>query len=254
MDDWQQGVVRWTKEKRLRGTCCHALFVSLCIAKSPGTRARALAAAHGEPSKQVCVDAEIDAVRALSYGCLSQQLAPSVLAGRAAVPNAAEALATGPSNHVGTFDYSAQSIRFDSNWGRRFFRSARRRCRRCQFDDERMRDNDKRMLRKTMLIGGAVSCGVIGYCVLPQAGGTSDVVGKAEPPGRQGIVAAPNPTMLNGHALVPPSYVHGSYGRAIRERRDDQRGAIEGDVSPAQSTISQSNGLRYRDVILWDER
>ncbi|WP_152693136.1 hypothetical protein [Caballeronia mineralivorans] len=117
-----------------------------------------------------------------------------------------------------------------------------------------MRDDDKRLLRKTMLIGGAVSCGVVGYCVLPQAGGTPDVVGEAELPGRRRIVAAPNPTMLNGHALVLLSYIHGSHGGAICDRRADPQGTIEDDVPPAQSTISQSEGSRYRDVILWDER
>ncbi|KLU24881.1 hypothetical protein EOS_17965, partial [Caballeronia mineralivorans PML1(12)] len=46
------------------------------------------------------------------------QLAPTAIAGGAASQTAAEALATGPSNRVGTFNYSAESNRFGSNWGR----------------------------------------------------------------------------------------------------------------------------------------
>jgi hypothetical protein len=65
------------------------------------------------------VDAEVDGVRALSYDCLSAQLAPSPVAGDShTAPNAAEALATAPSNRVGTFNYSAESNRFGANWGR----------------------------------------------------------------------------------------------------------------------------------------
>jgi hypothetical protein len=70
------------------------------------------------PSKRVCVDAEVDGVRALSYDCLSQQLAPTHVASGPAAPNSAEAIATGPSNRTGTFNYSAESIRFGSNWGK----------------------------------------------------------------------------------------------------------------------------------------
>lgn len=70
-------------------------------------------------SKSVCVDAEVDGARALSYNCLSRQLAPKAIAGSAnPASTAANALATGPSNRVGTFNESAESIRFGTNWGK----------------------------------------------------------------------------------------------------------------------------------------
>lgn len=69
-------------------------------------------------SKRVCVNAEVDGQRALSYDCLSQQLAPTMPVGGNSATNAAEGLASAPSNQVGTFNYSAESIRFGSNWGK----------------------------------------------------------------------------------------------------------------------------------------
>ncbi|WP_260858419.1 hypothetical protein [Paraburkholderia sp. BCC1885] len=89
------------------------------MAQSAPEAAKAVTAAT--PSKQVCVDAEVDGERALSYDCLNQQLAPAAVAGGAVAPNAAQALATAPSNRVGTFNYSAESIRFGSNWGKSVF-------------------------------------------------------------------------------------------------------------------------------------
>jgi hypothetical protein len=83
-------------------------------------------AAHGASStqsaapddgKRVCVNAEMNGVQALSYDCLSQQLAPTPSAAASGV-NAAEALAKSPSNQVGTFNYSAESIRFGNAWGK----------------------------------------------------------------------------------------------------------------------------------------
>jgi hypothetical protein len=70
------------------------------------------------PAKRVCVDAEVNGEVALSYDCLSQQLTPTPAAASSGASNAAEGLATGPSNKVGTFNYSAESIRFGSNWGK----------------------------------------------------------------------------------------------------------------------------------------
>src|SRR5579863_4093577 len=58
----------------------------------------------GQASKRVCVDVEVDGERALSYDCLSQQLAPATppAAAAAASQSAAQALANGPSNRAGT--------------------------------------------------------------------------------------------------------------------------------------------------------
>ncbi|MBC8750776.1 hypothetical protein F6X42_30585 [Paraburkholderia sp. WC7.3b] len=69
-------------------------------------------------SKPVCVDAEVDGVRTLSYGCLSRELAPTPIAGGAASQTAAEALVRGPSNQVGTFNLSGEQNRFGANWGK----------------------------------------------------------------------------------------------------------------------------------------
>lgn len=73
----------------------------------------------------LCVDAEVDGVRSLSYDCLSRQLKPTATpedatAGGTGVDrkSAAEALATQPSNRVGTFNLSAERNRFGSNWGK----------------------------------------------------------------------------------------------------------------------------------------
>lgn len=74
--------------------------------------------AAAEPAKRVCVDTEVDGVRTLSYDCLSQQLTPAAVASGASAIDPAQALATGPSNRTGTFNYSAESIRFGSNWGK----------------------------------------------------------------------------------------------------------------------------------------
>jgi hypothetical protein len=67
--------------------------------------------------KRVCVNAEVNGVQALSYECLSQQLAPTPGTAASGI-SAAEALAKSPSNHVGTFNYSAESIRFGNAWGK----------------------------------------------------------------------------------------------------------------------------------------
>jgi guanyl-specific ribonuclease Sa len=74
-------------------------------------------AATPNNGKRVCVNAEVNGVQALSYDCLSQQLAPTPAAASSGV-SAAEAQAKAPSNQVGTFNYSAESIRFGNAWGK----------------------------------------------------------------------------------------------------------------------------------------
>jgi hypothetical protein len=74
-------------------------------------------AAAPNNGKRVCVNAEVNGVQALSYDCLSQQLAPAPSAPASGI-SAAEAQAKAPSNQVGTFNYSAESIRFGNAWGK----------------------------------------------------------------------------------------------------------------------------------------
>lgn len=74
-------------------------------------------AAAPNNGKRVCVNAEVNGVQALSYDCLSQQLAPTPGTAASGI-SAAEALAKSPSNQVGTFNYSAESIRFGNAWGK----------------------------------------------------------------------------------------------------------------------------------------
>lgn len=69
-------------------------------------------------SKPVCVDVEVSGKRTLSYGCLSDQLALHAAKPNAASQSAAEALATQPSNKVGTFNLSAEETRFGNAWGK----------------------------------------------------------------------------------------------------------------------------------------
>jgi hypothetical protein len=71
------------------------------------------------PPKKACVDTAASGAPALSYDCLSQQLAPTpTTPADGSAGNVAEGLATGASNKVGTFNYSAESIRYGSNWGK----------------------------------------------------------------------------------------------------------------------------------------
>ncbi|RKP52840.1 hypothetical protein D7S89_02990 [Trinickia fusca] len=77
------------------------------------------AAAQASPAtKPVCVDAEVDGQRALSYDCLSAQLKPKAEPQGSASQTAAESQAKGPSNRVGTFNASAEHNRFGTNWGK----------------------------------------------------------------------------------------------------------------------------------------
>lgn len=81
-------------------------------------RAQAPSSSAAAQGKTVCVDAEVDGARALSYDCLSRQLQPRAAAGMAASGAASEHFATQPSNRVGTFNFSAERNRFGSNWGK----------------------------------------------------------------------------------------------------------------------------------------
>jgi hypothetical protein len=84
-----------------------------------GSTASDTASKTSASNKRVCVNAEIDGVRALSYDCLSQQLAPAPTIAEPGSPaNPAEALASASSNRSGTFNESAEHNRFGSNWGK----------------------------------------------------------------------------------------------------------------------------------------
>ncbi|PLZ01865.1 hypothetical protein CY652_13630 [Burkholderia sp. WAC0059] len=78
--------------------------------------APAASAVSGDQREGVCVDAEVNGERALSYDCLNRRLVPASSAQDAAASNTAEGLATSPSNKAGTFNWSAESIRFGSSW------------------------------------------------------------------------------------------------------------------------------------------
>ncbi|WP_246287319.1 hypothetical protein [Paraburkholderia sediminicola] len=104
--------------KRMRASV--VMVVAACLLPAGLTFAQTPPASPsaGQASKRVCVDVEIDGERALSYDCLSRQLAPTVPADVAASQSAAQALANGPSNRVGTFNLSAERNRFGANWGK----------------------------------------------------------------------------------------------------------------------------------------
>jgi hypothetical protein len=70
------------------------------------------------PKKSVCVDAQVQGERALSYDCLSDQLKPNPAPSAGASQTAAEGLAKSPSNRLGTFNLSTERNRFGSNWGK----------------------------------------------------------------------------------------------------------------------------------------
>lgn len=75
-------------------------------------------ASPGSAAKPVCVDAEVDGKRALSYDCLSQQLKPKADPQAGASQTDSERLSKQPSNRLGTFNLSTERNRFGSNWGR----------------------------------------------------------------------------------------------------------------------------------------
>ena len=107
----------------LAGTLWQVLVLGVVVWALPGHCARAAtdnpaasAVPAQAPSQHVCVDAEVNGERALSYDCLTQRLAPPPAAQDADASNAAEALVKSPSNKAGTFNWSAESIRFGSSW------------------------------------------------------------------------------------------------------------------------------------------
>lgn len=81
-------------------------------------RATAASGAAASGTKGVCVDAEVNGQRALSYDCLSRQLGPRAAAPEGASQSSSEGLAKQPSNRVGTFNLSTERNRFGSNWGK----------------------------------------------------------------------------------------------------------------------------------------
>ncbi|WP_196481321.1 hypothetical protein [Burkholderia diffusa] len=98
------------------------LVTIACVLPVAGALAqggRTAAAEPGSAAKPVCVDAEVDGKRALSYDCLSQQLKPTADGQpRAASQTDSERLSKQPSNRLGTFNLSTERNRFGSNWGR----------------------------------------------------------------------------------------------------------------------------------------
>ncbi len=103
------------RKMALMVTC--ATLASVAHAQDGAKRADAPAQA-GSASKQVCIDAEVNGQRALSYDCLSAQLKPKEVPRVGASETAAESAAKGPSNRVGTFNLSAERNRFGANWGK----------------------------------------------------------------------------------------------------------------------------------------
>ncbi|KVS34203.1 hypothetical protein LGN07_10620 [Burkholderia cepacia] len=93
-----------------------AIATIVCLLVATGTHAQGGRAAAA--TKPVCVDAEVDGKRALSYDCLSQQLKPKADPQAGASQTDAERLSKQPSNRLGTFNLSTERNRFGSNWGR----------------------------------------------------------------------------------------------------------------------------------------
>ncbi|MGA4475677.1 hypothetical protein ACPA2M_22145 [Ectopseudomonas chengduensis] len=79
-----------------------------------------LAQAAEPASKEGCINVEVNGYKALSYECLSQQLANPE--GNAAVRRNQEAMQVPvhqrPSNQMGLFNQSATQIRMGNNFGR----------------------------------------------------------------------------------------------------------------------------------------
>ncbi|WP_175872250.1 hypothetical protein [Burkholderia sp. BCC0397] len=101
-----------------------------CLLLAAGVQAQSSRAGVGAPAsagpgsgsdsaaKPVCVDAEVDGKRALSYDCLSEQLKPKAEPQAGASQTDSERLSKQPSNRLGTFNLSTEKNRFGSNWGR----------------------------------------------------------------------------------------------------------------------------------------
>ncbi len=98
------------------------LFALLMAAALPMS-AIASDATPVQPSAQAsaCVDVEINGYRALSYDCLSQQLAPSESGQPGNPALASEAIAGRASNQLGLFNRSATSNRMGNNFGKSAF-------------------------------------------------------------------------------------------------------------------------------------
>lgn len=103
------------KRRRNVGAVVCLLLTASAHAQGGGAAAPASA---GSTEKPVCVDAEIDGKRALSYDCLSQQLQPKAEPRAGASQTDSERLSKQPSNRLGTFNLSTERNRFGSNWGR----------------------------------------------------------------------------------------------------------------------------------------
>ncbi|MGG1948142.1 hypothetical protein AB1286_25605 [Trinickia sp. NRRL B-1857] len=97
-----------------------ALAAVLLQAPAGAPRAQTGGAAASAPAgkKSVCVDAQVQGQRALSYDCLAEQLKPKPAVSSGASQSAAEGLAKSPSNRLGTFNLSTERNRFGSNWGK----------------------------------------------------------------------------------------------------------------------------------------
>ncbi|RQR52818.1 hypothetical protein DIE21_11835 [Burkholderia sp. Bp9140] len=92
-----------------------------CVLLAAGAHAQGNRAAPAQPgsgTKPVCVDAEVDGARALSYDCLSDQLKPKTEPQAGASQTDSERLSKQPSNRVGTFNLSTEQNRFGANWGK----------------------------------------------------------------------------------------------------------------------------------------
>lgn len=104
-------------KRRRNGIATIVCLLLAAGAHAQGSRAAAPANA-GLATKPVCVDAEVDGKRALSYDCLSQQLKPKAEPQTGASQTDSERLSKQPSNRLGTFNLSTEQNRFGSNWGR----------------------------------------------------------------------------------------------------------------------------------------
>ncbi|AGK46422.1 hypothetical protein BTI_1863 [Burkholderia thailandensis MSMB121] len=109
---------------RVRRKC---IAVGACLLLMAGAHAQggradvdaAGSAARPSPTpKPVCVDAEVDGKRALSYDCLGAQLKPKAEPQAGASQTDSERLSKQPSNRLGTFNLSAERNRFGANWGK----------------------------------------------------------------------------------------------------------------------------------------
>ncbi|AXF23124.1 hypothetical protein CUJ89_21945 [Burkholderia pyrrocinia] len=110
-------------KKRRNGIATIVCLLLAAGAHAQGSRAAASApapapASPGSAAKPVCVDAEVDGKRALSYDCLSRQLKPKAEPQPGASQTDSERLSKQPSNRLGTFNLSTERNRFGSNWGR----------------------------------------------------------------------------------------------------------------------------------------